>query len=76
MAREGASNGLMVTAGTAKAWSAFLPPFLWVLMEVVELYRISTDPWFGWGFVGLLIYFNFPLHLSHFPSAVLLVNVI
>lgn len=67
MAEEEASNGLMVTAARAKALSAFLTLFLWLLMAVMELYRIKTDPWFGWGFVGLFIYFNFPLHLSHFP---------
>lgn len=74
MGKEGASKGLVVTAGRAKTLSAFLTHFLWVLLEVVELCRIKTDLWFGWGFVGLFVYFNFPIHLSHCP--LVLVDVI
>lgn len=51
MAEEEASNGLMVTAGRAKALSAFLTHFLWVLIEVVKLYRIKTDLWL----IGVLL---------------------
>lgn len=58
----------------SQALAASLTHLLWVLMGVLELYTIKTDLWSAWRFVGLFIYFNFPLHLFHCP--LLLVDVI